>query len=228
MLDNIKFVNRLAFLIGSIAVFILSACFVYYATYHWFKIKKIIVQGNISHITRDEILSLVQNKLHGTFFTLNIDKVQNTFEQIPWIKSVHVTREFPDIITINVVEYKAIANLGNNRLLSEERQIFVGTDAQKKLPLFLIPDGQIASGLSTFDKMKPFLNKHNESLNVMVYNGVGLTKLTLSSGMQVVLCGGDVEQNLQLLDKYWLQINQIESGVSYINMCYKNALAIKN
>ena len=227
MLDNIRFVNRLAFLIGAIAIFILSACFVYYATYHWFRIKKIIVQGDVSHITKNDVLALVQNKLYGTFFTLNIDVVQNTFEQIPWIKSVHVVREFPDSITIHVVEYNAIADLGNNRLLSEDKQIFVGSAPQGKLPLFMVPDGQISNALSTFNKIKPFLNKHNEALKTMSYNGVGLIKLTLSSGMQIVMCGGDVAINLQLLDKYWLQVGQVESGVSYINMCYKNALAIK-
>ena len=227
MLDNIKFINRLSFLIGAIAVFILSACFVYYAVYNWFTIKHIIVKGNVSHLTSKELSSMVQHKLTGTFFTLNIDKVQNEFMQIPWVKSIHVTREFPDTITVNVVEYTASINLGNNRLLSEDKQIFAGQDADGTLPLFLVSDVQIPNALDIFDKIKPFLNTHHEALKTMFFNGAGLTKLTLSDGMQIVLCGNDIVANLQLLDKYWAQLIQIKPNVSYINTCYKNALAIK-
>lgn len=227
MFGNVKFVNRLAFLIAAAAIFILAISFIYYAMNNWFRIDRIIVRGNVENLNSAQLESMVRNRLKGTFFTLNIDIIQKEFEKISWIKSVHVEREFPDTINVNVVEYKAIANLGNGKLLSEEKLIFNGTDPESRLPVFTTPNNQIDKALEVFVAIKPFMEQHNLTLKYMVYNGVGLTKLGFTNSMTIVACGYPVSSRLQLLDQYWSQLTKIESNISSINMCYKNALAIK-
>ena len=227
MFDNVKLINRLAFLIGAIAVSILAISLMYYSANNWFQINKIIVRGNISNLTQENVSKMVQNRLHGTFFTLNIDIIQREFEKLPWVKNVHVTREFPDTINVFIVEYQPIINLGNGKLLSQERLIFNGVDPKKQLPLFIVPNNQISNALNLYDEIKPFISRHKTELKLMVFNGVGLTKIGLSNGMIVTICGGGVPNQLKLLDKYWMQLQQVESNIISINMCYKNALAIK-
>ena len=227
MLDNIKFLNRLAFLIASVAMSILAISFLYYATQNWFQIERVVVQGNISHITKSQISYILQNKLHGTFFTLNIDAVQDEFQGIPWVKSVLVTREFPDSITVNVEEYTAIASLGGNKLLSEDKQVFDGADKLGLLPIFDIPDAQIDNAIISYEALKPFLGEHNVQLKSMFYNGVGLIKVEFSDGLKITICGSDLNSSLALLNKYWSQLHQIEPNLLYINMCYKDAIAIR-
>ncbi|MFN8770518.1 MAG: cell division protein FtsQ/DivIB [Neisseriaceae bacterium] len=227
MFGSVKFINRLSFLIGAAAIFILAVSFVYYVLNHWFKIDKIIVRGNVSNLTHQELSDIIKNRLKGTFFTLNIDIIQKEFEQIPWVQSVHVVREFPDTIMVNVVEYQAIANLGHGKLLSVEKLIFNGDDPESSLPVFTVPFNQINEALKVYSSIQPFIEFHKLVLKSMVYNGVGMTKLGFSNGMTVVICGMPVSGKLQLLDKYWTQLYSIESNITSVNMCYKNALAIK-
>ncbi len=227
MLDNIKAINRLAFLIGALGVFILLFCLCYYIGYNWFRINRVIITGNISHITSAQLTYITDNKLKGTFFTLNIDAVQREFQKIPWVKSVHVTREFPDSITVTVTEYNAIANLGSGKLLSEDKQIFAGTDEKGELPLLIVASANISKVLNVYAQIKPFMNTHNITLKSITYNGVGLTKLSFSNGLNVTVCGSSVPNNLDLLHKYWNQLYLIEPNLSDVNMCYKDALAIK-
>ncbi|MBY0379088.1 MAG: FtsQ-type POTRA domain-containing protein [Burkholderiales bacterium] len=227
MFDNVKLINRLAFLIGAIAVSILALSLVYYSINNWFQINKIIVHGNVSNLTQENVSKMVQNRLHGTFFTLNIDIIQREFEQLPWVKDVHVTREFPDTIKVSIIEYQPIINLGNGKLLSQERLIFNGLDKKNQLPLFTVPNNQIDNALSLYDEIKPFISGHRTELRSLVFNGVGLTKIGFSNGMIITICDGGVFSQLQLLGKYWKYLQQIESNITSINMCYKNALAIK-
>ncbi len=227
MLDNIKAVNRLSFLIGALAVFILLFCLCYYVAYNWFRINRVTITGNIAHITKDKLTYITENKLKGTFFTLNIDAVQREFQQIPWVKNVHVTREFPDSITVTVTEYNAIANLGDGKLLSEDRQIFAGQDEKGNLPLLITSYSNITDALNLYSLIQPFMTEHHITLKSMAYNGVGLTKLGFSSGLNVTVCGSDIVKNLQVLNKYWRQLYQMESQLAMINMCYQDALAIK-
>jgi cell division septal protein FtsQ len=61
----------------------------------------------------------------------------------------------------------------------------------------------------------------------MFYNGVGLTKVEFSDGLKITICGSDLNSSLALLNKYWSQLHEIEPNLLYINMCYKDAIAIR-
>lgn len=227
MFENVKFTNRLAFLTGAAAVLILTISLIYYAANNWFRINRIIIRGNISNVTYQDISNMVRNRLTGTFFTLDIEHIQKQLEQISWVKNVHVSRKFPDTININILEYTAIANLGNGKLLSAERLVFNGEDHDGTLPRFDVPVSQLANGLKVYNITNSFATEHKLLIKSMAYNGVGLTKLGFSNGMSVTICGDNVHSSLDILARYWEQLYKIESHIAVVNLCYKDALAIK-
>ena len=230
MFNNVKLTNRLSFLIGAIAVFLLMVSLVYYGVNNWFRITRVVVSGNVPNLTEDLVTKLISNRLTGTYFTLNIASVQKEFEKVAWVKSVHVEREFPDTIHVNIVEYVPIINLGHGKLLSKEKFIFKGYDIEKKLPLFTTPDSQIENALLVYEQLKPFMLLHNFQLNSLEYSGVGLTKIGFKNelaNLNITMCSNNISSELVVLNKYWEQVFQIESKITLINMCYKNALAIR-
>jgi cell division protein FtsQ len=211
---------------GVVAVFLLIASLVYYGLNNWFQINRIIISGNVPNLNKDYVSRLVRNNLTGTYFTLNIRTIKEEFEKVPWVKSVYVEREFPDTIRVNIEEYEPIVNLGNGRLLSKEKLIFGGDDLDNKLPVFTINESQIDNALLAYEQIKPFMALHNLQLKSLWYNGVGLTKMKFSNSLEITLCGNSISNSLDTLNKYWNQVPQIESKVTTVNMCYKNAFAI--
>jgi len=227
LFDNVKLINRLSFLIGIVAVFILLMSLVYYGLNNWFQINQIIIRGNVPNLNNDYVSRLVRNNLTGTYFTLNISKIKEEFEKVPWVKSVYIEREFPDTIRVNIEEYEPIINLGHGRLLSKEKLVFGGDDTDGKLPLFMVAESRLDKALLVYEQIKPFMAVHNLELKSLWYNGVGLTRIKLSNNMEVVICGDNIVSNLDTLSKYWNNLMQIESNISTVNMCYKDAFAIK-
>lgn len=227
LLDNTKFVNRLAYLIGGLAVFIILFSSMIYIVQNWFCVLHVTITGNINHITEMQLSNVAKNNLRGTMFTLDIDELQAEFRQIPWVKSVTVTRSFPDSITVNVTEYDAIAHFGDNGFfIAEDGRVFYGAINDPALPTFYVPEQKIPDIVSLYKAGTDIFKKRDISLNKIYWLGVGITKIEFSNKLQVIICGLDVINKLTVLDKYWDQLYKLNPGLDSVNMCYKNAVAI--
>jgi cell division protein FtsQ len=195
---------------------------------NWFTIDRITIKGNTTHITHEQLSYIAKNRLRGTFFTLDINSLQREFMQIPWVQSVTVTRDFPDAITVNVNEFDAIARLGDEGLVSINGRIFSGADDSTSLPVFNGTAKQVPRFLDDYQVLKPFLRTKNVSLTRLDISGSGITKIFFSNNLQVVICKVDIAADLDVLSKYWDKFYQLNPSLVYINMCYKNAVAINS
>lgn len=225
--DNVKVVNRLSYLIGTLAILTLFLSIVLYVIHNRFKIDRITITGNVPHITSEQLSYIAKNRLRGTFFTLDIDRLQSEFSKIPWVKSVVVTRNFPDTITVYVTEYKAVARFGSEDLISPDGGVFSGADDSAILPIFNGRKEQISQFLEDYKLLQPFLTSESLGLTSLELDSSGLSKLYLSNNLEVVMCDIDIASNVDILRKYFDKINQLGSGINYINMCYHNAVAVR-
>ncbi len=223
--DNLKFINRLAFLIGGLAVFILIFSFVEYGVNNWFTVNKVIVTGDMEHVDQNDLKSVAINTVEGNLFTFDIHEMQANFLEIPWVKHIAVSRSFPNDVMVNISEYKAIAYLGDFQLISDDGKVFNGT-ATESLPVFDTSVDNVSEALSDYHLIGRVLPNRNLSIKRISINGMGITKLYFSNDLQVVICGSEIEAELKLLDSYWDKLYTINPGLNYVNMCYKNAMAI--
>ena len=184
ILDNIRAVNRLAYLIGACSVFIMIGSAVLYVLQNWFTIDRITIKGNTSHITHEQLSYIAKNRLRGTFFTLDINNLQREFMQIPWVQSVTVTRDFPDAITVNVNEYQAIARLGDEGLVSMNGKVFSGADDSTTLPVFNGMASQVPKFLNDYKVLLPFLQTKKVNLVRLDITSFGVTKIYFSNNLQ--------------------------------------------
>ena len=226
--DNEKAVNRLAYLIGAFSVFIVLASAVLYVLQNWFTIDRITIKGNTRHITQEQLSYIAKNRLRGTFFTLDINSLQREFLQVPWVQSVTVTRDFPDAITVNVNEYDAIARFGDEGLVSVKGNVFSGADDSTTLPVFNGMLKQVPNFLDDYQALKPLLHDKNINLNRLDVTASGITKIYFSNDLQVIICNVNIASNIEILSKYWDKLYQLNPNLNYINMCYKNAVAINS
>lgn len=228
MFDNTKLVNRTSFLIASLAVGIMMFSLVNYVMQSWFLVNKIVVVGDLSHLTENNFKVATQDQLYGNFFTLNIDNLQDDFKKIPWVRDVTVTRKFPHTIEVNLSEYTAVAKLSDEELITPEGKVFLGQAAGESLPFFNTAIKNSREALSDYNILKPILDKRNLKLVELNLNGTGITRVTLSNNLTVTICGTDFAKNLTRLDKNWDSLYKLNPSLATVNMCYKNAVAIND
>jgi cell division protein FtsQ len=92
-----------------------------------FSIQSITVNGNVTHSNPVTLRANVMPQLTGNFFTLNLLQARQAFEQIPWIRSALVRREFPNRLSVTLDEFQPVAQWGaegDGKFVSVEGTIF--------------------------------------------------------------------------------------------------------
>lgn len=226
--DNIKRNNRIAYLINFLSVMILLFCFGLYLVKHWFTVDKIIITGDIKHVTPVQLSYIAHNKLHGTFFTLDIAELKEEFQSLPWVRKVSLKRNFPHTIVVTIEEYKAIARIGDDALLSNDGQVFGAADDSLGLPTFYVEPSSSALALSKYQQIQTVLVQHNDSLVNLWLDSPKIARFVTSKNLTITICDEDLSAKLALLNRDWDKLYQLNPQLKSINFCYKNALAINS
>ena len=224
--DNTKFNNRLAYLINFLSVMIILFCCAQYVVKNWFTVNKIIISGKIIHVTPVQLSYVAHNKLHGTFFTLDIAELKEEFEQLPWVKQVSVKRHFPHTVEVNLVEYQAVARINDDMLLAEDGEVFGGAESSNSLPIFYTAPDEADLAYEKYQQIQTILTKHNDSVEKLWMNNLPIVKFMTNKNILVTICDQDTNTKLQVLDGALDGLNKINPKLSMINLCYKNAVAI--
>ncbi len=141
MWDKPQLLTWLANLLTALALLLLFYAVLFLAVHSpLFPVKRIAVEGNLTHITREQLQYVVKNELKGTFFTLNLDKTRRAFEKLPWVRRVEVRRYWPDRLEVNVEEHQAVARWGATALLNSYGERFDAATSEH-LPTLEGPEG---------------------------------------------------------------------------------------
>ena len=57
-----------------------------------FPLREVRVEGELHHVTREQLKLIAERHLKGNFFTLDLAKARDAFEKLPWARNVSVRR----------------------------------------------------------------------------------------------------------------------------------------
>jgi cell division protein FtsQ len=180
-----------------------------------FSIQGITVKGNVTHSNVVTLRANVLPQLTGNFFTLNLLQARQAFEQIPWIRSALVRREFPNRLSVTLDEFQPVALWGfegDGKFLSVEGAIFeVNADDvdSESLPLLKGPESQAKTVLEMYKFLKPMLAKMAMALDRLELSQRGSWTAQLATGATLELGHGthqEISDRLQLFFKTLTQV----------------------
>lgn len=205
-----------------------------------FSIQSITVNGNVTHSNPVTLRANVMPQLTGNFFTLNLLQARQAFEQIPWIRSALVRREFPNRLSVTLDEFQPAAlwgGEGDGKFLSVEGAIFeVNADEvdSEALPILKGPEAQAKTVLEMYKFLKPRMDKMDMSLNKLELSQRGSWSAQLESGATLELGHGtqqEIGDRLQLFFKTVTQIasryGRTASSILSADLRYDNGYALK-
>jgi cell division protein FtsQ len=141
--------NVIAAVLAGAALLLAGLAGTYWVKRHsLFNIKEIVVTGmrgeqDLSHQNPTFIHQAIVRQLRGNLMTVQLDAVQSTFAQAPWIRHVNVRRVWPNRLWVVLEEHQAVATLNEDYLVNQQGEAYMavadGTSAE--LPV-LIGDKQ--------------------------------------------------------------------------------------
>jgi cell division protein FtsQ len=228
MWDKPTLLNWIANLLFAMSVVVMLYAALY-AVVHLpiFPLREVKVDGQLSHVSREQVKLIVDKHLKGNFFTLDLIQARNAFEKLPWARNVSLRRRWPDSLEVMIEEHQELARWGTVALVDTHGDLFhaaSGTD----LPVFYGPgDGamEIAAQYGEFSKSLKVANLEVANLTLTPRRA---WQITTKNGMVIEL--GRVEMQARL-DKFANVYNTTIAGlnkkIAYVDLRYPNGFAMR-
>jgi len=199
-----------------------------------FSLKTIVVEGELRHVARGEIVSALQGRVKGTFFTVDLEAVRALFEGIPWVRRAELRRSWPDRLEVRIEEHIALARWGQRRdpqLVNTHGELFRG-QSDAALPLFSGPagsEGELTQRYLAFRGLLAPLAL--EPRQVMLSPRLSW-QVKLSNGL-IVRLGHDSDKDrvegrlARLVSVYPQTLGESRHRPDYIDLRYPNGFALR-
>jgi len=203
-----------------------------------FPLRAIRVQGDLHHVSRGEIVEALQERISGTFFTVDVDAVRSMFQTMPWVRRAEVRRRWPDRLDVRLEEHAPLARWGQEaegRLVNMQGEVFagrVGAGRNADLPQFAGPAGsehEVARRYALFRELLAPLSLEPRAVALSQRQS---WQVRLSNGLTVQL-GRDSEKDTvrerlaRFVEVYPRTLGRMSRRLDYVDLRYPNGFALR-
>lgn len=96
-------------------------------------VKFVELDGSFRRVTKEQFRTAIQPYVGANFFTLDLEKIRASVEELAWVESAVVRKSWPDTLEIRFEEHQPVARWKENYLVNEKGQVF-------RMPEGYIPD----------------------------------------------------------------------------------------
>lgn len=231
MWDNAAALSRV-----SDALFAAAAAMVLYGVIRFaivqpvFGLNHLQVVGGPVHIKREQVEAIARRDLRGTFFTVDIVRLRNAFEKLPWVRRADVRRQWPDTIEVVIEEHTPLARWGEKGkegLVNVQGEVFEGA-YEGALPVFAGPPGtsqEIAAQYEVFQRELSAIGRQPTHVRLSPRRA---WQVQLDNGMTLEVGREQVSARLaRFLVSYPQTIAPLGRNADYVDLRYANGFAVR-
>ncbi len=228
MWDKPTLLNWIANLLFALSVVVMLYA-VLFAVVHLpiFPLREVKVDGELSHVNREQVKLIVAKHLKGNFFTLDLVKARNAFEKLPWARNVSLRRRWPDTLEVVIEEHQALARWGTIALVNTHGELFHAASGSD-LPVFYGPGDGVIEVASQYGEFSKILKTANLEIANLALTPRRAWEITTSDGMVVELGRIEMQPRLEKFVRvYSRTIASLNMKVTYADLRYPNGFAVR-
>lgn len=231
MWDNPQQLNRVSkALLVFLVLFLLASAWHYVKLRaDWFPVQAVKVDGELNHVTRKQVQLVVDSVKGMNFFALDLNRLHQAFEGLPWIDQVSLRRNWQNrMIMATVVEHQPFARWGETALISQQGKVFNAV-MDGVLPLLAGPADTARRVFEEYKSLSQVLKQADLQIASLTLSERFSWQLITSSGMTVEI--GSAKNAIQNLRRfvavYRQSAGEWHGKIDYVDLRYKEGFAIK-
>ncbi|MEK7231864.1 MAG: FtsQ-type POTRA domain-containing protein [Pseudomonadota bacterium] len=193
-----------------------------------FPLREVRVDGELAHVTREQLETLARREVKGNFFTLDLGEARAAFASLPWVRGAEVRRQWPDRLDVALEEHVPLARWSNAALVNTHGEVFTA-EFDGKLPLFAAPDEvsakEIAIQYGYFQRRLATIGQVPVEVRVSPRRA---WQVQLASGLTLRLGRERIEARL---DRYIAvhdrTLSRLQRNLDYVDLRYPNGFAVR-
>lgn len=192
-------------------------------------IRSVRIVGILEDAHRAALEQVVDSRLEGGFFSVDVEAVRTAVQALPWVKAVSVRRMWPDSLHIAVVERAAVARWGAHQLIEADGTVFsLDRDPPRDLVELEGPPGSALQLLGRYRELQQLLVPLAARVEHLALDARGTWRGRLNGGMVLIFEEGLQESRLRHFAKVAShvlgpQLDQIKQ----VDLRYANGFAVR-
>lgn len=188
------------------------------------------IQGEFHHLTKQQIQQVLEGRIAGGFFNVDVDAVRDTLLTIPWVNTATVRRVWPDTLQITVVEQLPVARWSTGGLVNSNGQLFfpMPETYPPGLPEWQGPSDSQAAMAARYQDMQKALQPLTLHINRVVLDERRSWKVELDSGVVLVLGRANDDARLWRFTRlYPVALAARATDIEQVDLRYTNGFSVR-
>lgn len=193
-------------------------------------LKVVRIDGELRHLQRGDIEAAVGQGIRGNFFTLDVNRVRQAAEQLPWVDWVTVRRIWPDTLQMTVHEQVPLARWGERRLVNPRGEVFAPRDGRLPAGLTRLsgPDGAAAEVVGRYLAMKGRFQSLGLQLAAIGMDARRAWKVVFRNGLKLDLGTEQTDRRLARFLRFFPALRRDpERRPVTVDLRYVNGFAVR-
>jgi cell division protein FtsQ len=218
---DIRLMNATAIIFAVLgAIALVAVALMWVAKQPVFAVRSIRVEGDLTHNSLLTIRANAAPKLAGNFFTIDLTVARHAFEAVPWVRQAVVRRVWPNRLSVQLEEHRAVALWANaasgdeatDKLVNSFGEVFeanLGDVEDEALPTLQGPDGTSSAVLAMFVRLQPLFAPMDAHIDTLALSGRGSWRVELDTGAEVELGRGTDDEVLERTRSFIATLAQV-------------------
>jgi len=192
-----------------------------------FPLREVRVEGELTHVNREQVKLIVARHLNGNFFTVDLEKARDAFRKLPWARNVSVRRRWPDKLEVVIEEHKELARWGNIALVNTYGELFQAA-SDSELPVFYGPGDGVAEVAQHYAAYSQILTVTDIKIAQLALTPRRAWQIKTDEDMVIELGREQMEARLEkFASVYQTTLSGLGANVKYADLRYPNGFAVR-
>jgi cell division protein FtsQ len=224
-------------LLVAAAAALLVAAVVWSSRLPWFPLREVVVTHELREVRRSDVERSLSGRLRGNFFSINLDALRQSLEQMPWVRHAEVRRLWPSRIELSIEEHVPVAFWGQatGQLVNSYGEVFTATmnvPPIAPMPLLIGPTGLAPEMMGYYQEAEEILKPIGRTPRALNVSPRLALQLRLDDGMIVELgrqqSKAPVRQRLErFVEHYPSVLSAAKQRPAVVDMRYPNGFALR-
>ena len=193
-----------------------------------FPLREVSIEGDLAHVTREQLETLARRELRGNFFTLDLGEARTAFAALPWVRKVAVRRQWPDRLEVALEEHVPLARWGGTALVDTHGDVFTAAYDGAPIPNFIGPPQsakEIAIQYSYFLRRLATIGQVPVEVQVSPRRA---WQVRLASGLTLRLGRERIEARLdRYIALHARTLGRLQRKLDYVDLRYPSGFAVR-
>ncbi|GAD80684.1 cell division protein FtsQ/DivIB [Vibrio ezurae] len=209
-----------------------------YSTVAWMRdsgrlpLSQFVLEGNLEYVHNSDVQSALSRiQPFGTFMTQDVTQLQHAVEDLPWVASAAIRKQWPNTIKVFVIEHQPAAIWNGTALLNDSGQIFNADpgylhEKDQDIVKLYGPEAKSEDVLRTWRELKPQFEGLGLEITSVVLNDRLAWQIILDNGIRLELGKDALNERIKRFVDLYRHMNEKVQQISYIDLRYDTGAAV--